>query len=150
MKAAKILLGIAVGIAAGFILLMVLIAGGAYLLAGFSDDGNYQQIVDKQKREGVNIGRTSDQAGCLSEGLKRSKIVTIGSPLNDQIGLKYFLKGCLSETRPTKDFCETVPARYNLPVIDDWESRKCLEAGLSRLTSGCVHVFAEQINFCSR
>lgn len=137
------------GIAAGFVLLMVLIGGGAFLLTGLLDDGNYQKIVDKQKLEGVNFGRTNDQAGCLSEGLKRSKIVTLGSSLNDQIGLKYFLKGCLPESRPTKDFCETVPARYNLPVIDDWETRKCSEAGLSRINSGCTHIFAELINFCS-
>ncbi len=141
---------ILIGIAAGFILLVALITGGSFLFVHFTVDENYRKAVAEKKIEGANFGKTTDQAGCFSEGMKRSEKITLVSPMKDQAELESFVESCLPESRPTKDFCEGVPADYALPLIEHWKSRKCLEAGLGEGSSGCDYVLEQQINFCSR
>jgi hypothetical protein len=143
-------LKILIGIVSGFILVAALIARGSFLFVHFRVDDNYRKSVAEKEIEGANFGKTTDEAGCLSEGLKRSENITLVSPMVDQAKLEHFVKGCLPVSRPTKDFCEQVPADYALPVIEHWKSRKCLEAGLGEASSGCDYVFEQQINFCSR
>lgn len=134
----------------GFVLLMALIIGGSYLFVYFSVDEDFTKATKESRLEGANFGQTTDQSGCLTEGLKRSKTVNLFSGLKVQAQLEYFVESCLSASRPTKDFCQRVPADYELVRTENWKTEQCDKVNLSESASGCGYVFEQQINFCSR
>lgn len=134
----------------GIMFIMAVIAGGAFLFVHFTVDDEFRRDENNMKIEGANFGKTTDQAGCLAEGLRRSKTVSLLSPFKDKNQLAVFVRSCLPESRPTENFCRTVPASYNFGYIEKWKTEQCEKAGLSEESTGCAFVFEQHIQFCSR
>lgn len=96
--------------------------------------------------EGREFGKTTDQEGCMKEGLERSKGIRL-LEINRGISNQAFVEECLKSARPTSGFCDGVPAIWKLQD-DEWSSKQCENAGLDEVQTSCGAVFQAKLNFC--
>ena len=98
----------------------------AIIIVGFVNT-SYDEEHQKGKTEGTDFGKTTDQAGCIQEGLIRSK--TIPQNFENIIKFKMTYLGefedyCLPASRPTANFCQQVPISFDEAAYD-WASEQC-------------------------
>ena len=136
----------------------VLLIGGALVLIGiacviavgvwlFSAGARMNTEDEKQAAEGRSFGRTTDNRGCIDEGLRRAKefrAIEIGSMVVNQT----FVEKCLYSSKKTDGFCDGVPARFG--NTDDWMKDECKKVNMSPLGTGCMSPFKAQIEYCYR
>jgi hypothetical protein len=104
--------------------------------------------ADKQAAEGRSFGLTTDQRGCLDEGLSRAKefrAIDIGSMVTTQT----FVDKCLGSSKKIEGFCNDVPSRWGTDK-DDWMKDECAKVNMSPLGSGCMAPFKAQLEYCYR
>ncbi len=104
--------------------------------------------AEKQAAEGRVFGHTTDQRGCIDEGLRRAKefrALDIGSMVVTQT----FVEKCLYSSQKVEGFCEGVPGRFS-GGRDDWMKDECKKVNLSPLGTGCMAPFKAQIEYCHR
>lgn len=137
-------------IAFGIVALLFIVGIGALVgvVIYFSSDKEYTQQYEAKQAEGLEFGKTTDQSGCMHEGLTRAKVVK-GYNINQVMYIKGFVEKCLESSRPTQGFCNGVPSKWNLNS-SDWENKQCDKAGMDILQTGCKGVFDVKVDFCSR
>ena len=124
----------------GAILISVLAFVG--FVAYLGTDKAYSEQYSAVLREGSDFGKTTDQNGCLRQGLLRMNDVE--NPTLDQLSLNgRFVNECLDVSRPSPDFCKNVPK----VIVRDWIGEQCRLIG--RSDSVCYVVFDEKTTFCA-
>jgi len=102
--------------------------------------------AEKQSAEGRSFGYTTDQRGCIDEGLRRAKdfrAIDIASMVVTQ----NFVGKCLYSSKKVDGFCLGVPGRFS-GDRDDWMKDECKKVNLSPLGTGCMAPFKAQIEYC--
>ena len=121
-----IVLAIVLGVAVFF-------AYKGYSLYKVNDDG------------GRAFGATTDQQGCLIEGLRRGKSMS-----DDRLGRfanGTFVQGCLEASTPVENFCVGVPDVTDRDAQSKWANAECQKAGQSG-NAGCLQVYNEKHTYC--
>lgn len=137
-------------IAFGIVALLFIVGIGALVgVAIYITSGKeYTQQYEARQAEGREFGKTTDQQGCMQEGLKRARAMKAYN-INQVMFNKAFVEECLQTSRPTQGFCDGVPSQWN-PNNSDWEEKQCAKAGLDDLQTGCKAVFDVKVDFCSQ
>jgi hypothetical protein len=131
------------------IAVIVLVLLGVGLLAGFviflkftPQGRTMDERLTAMENEGTEFGKTTDQRGCINEGLRRGKKF---ADITSQVGNRDFVKGCLRSSESTPGFCDGVPSVVR-KMFDNWEERQCER--IDTPTVACKDVMKEQILFC--
>jgi hypothetical protein len=119
---------------------------GIVVLVRTLDTEESKREYAARESEGREFGKTMDQAGCIKEGLARSKKMT-RFEVARAVANQAFVEGCLKSSRPTSGFCNDVPSFWKLQNTA-WPDRQCERAGLDNMRTGCVGVFEAQISVC--
>ncbi len=130
--------------ALGVALLIVLIAGGVYLVKKHGP-----AFVESGKQaysEGAEFGRLTDQRGCLDEGIARHQRST---GLGELLKTNLFLRSCLEASRATPGFCDEVPRQNEFVKSIQWQMRECERYGLSA-EKQCGQLFQQVQQFCEQ
>lgn len=130
-------------VAAGISLVIVAIAAVISLVSFLRKSGREtsQDYAPKQQ-EGVEFGRTTDQRGCINEGLRRGNKLGIFA---SRVENDYFVKGCLQSSRATPGFCDGVPSGFK-NIFTEWDEKQCNKTNVPRTI--CTGILGEQIEFC--
>jgi hypothetical protein len=94
--------------------------------------------------EGRNFGRTTDNQGCVDEGLSRYKKEPGFTSI---ITNSLFMRMCLESSKPTPGFCEQIPKQTEFMKSAEWKLRQCRQAGLQS-DSNCQNLFTPVQQFC--
>lgn len=135
---------------------VLIVAGACVLLGAFAliAAGVYwwthhsRELIQAGKNaigEGSEIGKRTDNQGCLDEALSRYR-QNRGFVGGMSTGL--FLTGCLDSSRPTPGFCDDVPGRREFIKSAQWQIRKCEEAGLP--DQYCRQLYSQVQQYCER
>lgn len=137
-------------VAFGIVALVFVVGIGALIgvVIYFASDKDYQRQYDAKQAEGREFGKTTEQRGCMEEGLKRAKVVK-GYNINQVMYIKGFVEECLKAGRPTQGFCSGVPSKWSL-TSSDWEQKQCDKLGMDALQTGCKAVFDVKVDFCTQ
>jgi hypothetical protein len=119
---------------------------GIVLLVRLVDTPESKQEYAAKEAEGRELGKTMDQAGCMKEGLARSKTMT-RFEISRNVDNQSFVEGCLKSSRPTTGFCNGIPPFWKLRDTE-WEDQQCELAGQDYMRTGCVSVFEAKISVC--
>lgn len=119
---------------------------GVVVLVRLVDTPESKQEYAAKEAEGRELGKTTDQAGCVKEGLARSKTMT-RFEITRNVDNQSFVEGCLKSSRPTPAFCNGVPPFWSLKDTE-WADRQCVLAGVDNMRTGCVSVFEAEISVC--
>lgn len=142
-KGVKIFLGVGCGLLA--VVVVVIIIG---VLALNYLERTVGQSMEKYANEGREYGRTTDQQGCMNEGMKRSKSVGV-LDIGGALELSTFVDACLETSKPTSNFCDGVPSFWSMEETE-WGAAQCRKAGIDPEKTGCVHVTKRKHQFCSK
>jgi len=94
--------------------------------------------------EGKNFGNTTDNQGCVDEGLSRyKKEPGLASILSNTI----FTRTCLESSKPTPGFCDEVPRQTEFMKTVEWRKKQCRQAGLQS-DNNCQNLFTPVQQFC--
>jgi hypothetical protein len=137
---------------------VLLIGGGALVLVGIicavaigvwlvNAGARMAKDADKQAAEGRSFGLTTDQRGCIDEGLQRAKTFR-GIDIASLVANQTFVQKCLGTSKKSDGFCEDVPTRFGADR-DDWMKDECKKVNMSPLGTGCMAPFKAQIEYCS-
>ncbi|HEX6126704.1 MAG TPA: hypothetical protein VFZ23_15135 [Pyrinomonadaceae bacterium] len=142
-RGTKIFLGVGCGV--------LLLGGIAVLVGGYLAMNYFQKTVGegltKEMNEGHEFGKSTDQAGCMTEAVRRSQ--SFGPvELGGAMGVSAFVGSCFETSRPTADFCAGVPSFWS-PEASEWSSAECRKAGADPEKTACVHVFKRKHQLCS-
>jgi len=146
-KKILIILGI---VALSFVVLVAVLIGLAfYVTSDLESDKDFQRESQAKQVEGRELGKTTDQPGCVREGLTRAKTMTTFEFKRGQIN-SAFVKACLESSRPAPGFCNGIPQRsLTAPSADyDWITEQCDKLGMDHIKTGCIAVFQTRILFC--
>ena len=102
--------------------------------------------AEKQSAEGRSFGHTTDQRGCIDEGLRRAKTFRV-IDIASMVATQEFTKKCLGSSKKTDGFCEGVPSRFSAND-DDWMKDECKKVNMSPLGTGCMAPFKAQMEYC--
>jgi hypothetical protein len=141
---AKWILGLVIVLVLGIAFCILIVVGFAYYLSTGDRKGEYQA----REAEGRELGKTTDQAGCMKEGLARArgiKLLEINRALSNQA----FVEECLGSARSTAGFCDGVPESWKLQD-NEWSKKQCERLGMDELRTSCTTVFRAKANACQR
>ena len=97
-------------------------------------------------QEGRDVGRHSDNQGCVDESISRyKKEPGLGSAISNSI----FMQSCLDSSRPTPNFCTDVPKATEFMKSAQWRVDQCRKIDLSS-DSYCQQLFQPVQQFCER
>ena len=146
-KKILIILGI---VALSFVVLVAVLIGLAfYVTSDLESDKDFQRESQAKQVEGREFAKTTDQNGCMKEGLNRAKAATTFEFKRGQIN-SAFVRACLESSRPVPGFCDGIPQRsLTAPSADyDWITEQCDKMGMDHIKTGCIAVFQTRILFC--
>lgn len=142
-RGAKIGLGIGCGL---------LLTGGLVLILGYFAlnyvESRLGESTGPFEIEGREFGKKTDQQGCITEGMRRSKSIGL-LDFSRAMELPAFRDSCLETSRPTPNFCDGVPSFWSMKE-SEWGAAQCRKAGINPETTGCVHVTKRKHQFCSK
>ena len=142
-KGGKIFLGVGCGLLlVGAIVVVIGIVALNYL------EKTLGEGMQKHETEGREFGRTVDQEGCMTEGIRRSKAIAL-LDLGDSIALSTYVDACLEVSRPTAKFCDGVPSFWSMKE-NDWGAALCRKAGVDPERTACLLVTKRKHQFCSK
>ena len=130
------------GISAIVVLIIAVLVGGLLFLKFSSAGKRMTERLDAAEGQGTEFGKTTDQRGCVKEGLARGKKI---SDITSQVGNRDFVKGCLRSSQASPAFCDGVPSIVG-KMFSDWEAKQCEKIGSP--TVACQDVMREVILFC--
>jgi hypothetical protein len=126
---------------------IVVIAGGASIVWLFTNSGEEaERRIAVKEVEGREFGTTTDQQGCIREGLNRGRDTTLFD-LSSTLENKYFVHECLKSSRPTSGFCDGVPSILK-NAATEWDEKQCEKMNI--VTNVCRTVLDEQMMFCDK
>src|SRR5256885_1843053 len=129
--------------ASGIVVLIIVVLVGGVLFLKFSSAGRrMSERLDAMEAQGTEFGKTTDQQGCVKEGLARSKKII---DITSQVGNRDFVRGCLRSSQASAGFCDGVPSIVG-KMFTDWEAKHCKTIGSP--TVACEDVMKEVILFC--
>jgi len=129
----------------GIFAVLFVIVGVITIVSLFTNSGKELSPRDEARQhEGVEFGKTTDQRGCIDEGLKRGKKLGL-LEFDAQIENEYFVRGCLESSRATPGFCDGVPSGF-WNIFNDWDKEQCEKTNV--ITPICTGVLKEQIRYC--
>jgi len=100
----------------------------------------------KDNDEGGRVfGATTDQEGCLKEGLRRGSLMADDKIERFKNGT--FVQGCLEVSKPVENFCIGVPDVNDRDAQFKWARSECQTAGQNDNT-GCLQVYNEKHTYC--
>jgi hypothetical protein len=135
----RIILALLIVGAIVFITVVVMIASW---LIGSSKKSSEQSAAKMQ--EGAGFGKTTNQTGCIDEGLQRgSKLGLLD--FDAQGANEDFVLGCLPSSAASPGFCDGVPSGVK-NIFVDWTEKKCEKINMLRPI--CTGIFDQQIRFC--
>lgn len=117
-------------IIAAIMLLMMLGAGACFYY--FSQIG--EQVKEDQKAA-EKLGETADEQACLHEALARAEGK---NAIAGAASATVFLSTCLRKSRPSRGFCDGVPASDDREATRRWAESKCKELGKEGITCGAI------------
>lgn len=138
LKVILIILGI-------FLLLGVVAIIGGVVWWNKSGKGMFEGAV-QAVQDGQKYGRSTDNKGCVSEGVKRFKTDT---SLTGTISAKGFVSGCLQTSDSNPTFCDGVPGQFEFSDVARWETDQCRQNGLGG-EQNCPQVFAAVVEHCNK
>ena len=138
-KTTKLLL---LGISGIVVLIIAVLVGGVLFLRFSSAGQRMSERLDAMEAQGTEFGKTTDQQGCVKEGLGRGKKIT---DITSQVGNRHFVKGCLRSSQASPGFCDDVPSIMG-KMFTDWEAKQCEK--IRSPTVACQDVMKEVILCC--
>ncbi len=130
--AAMVLVLLGIGLFAGFVIFLKFTQPGRTM----------DQRLTAIENEGTEFGKTTDQQGCIKEGVARGKKIT---DITSQVGNRDFVKGCLRSSQTSPGFCDNVPSIMG-KMFTDWEAQQCEK--IRSPTVACQDVMKEVILYC--
>src|SRR5260370_31954710 len=129
----KILIVLGIGV---LIIVTLLAAAVGWALYSASENS---RAYEAKEAEGREFGKTTDQNGCMKEGLSRAKAATTFEYKRGQIN-SAFVRACLESSRPVPGFCDGMPQRsLTNPDADyDWITEQCDKIGMDHIRTGCI------------
>lgn len=100
--------------------------------------------MEAKMQDGVEFGKTTNQQGCIDEGLKRGSRMAL-LDWDDQGDNEDFVLGCLKSSAPSPGFCDGVPSGVK-NIFVDWTKKKCEK--INMIEPICTGIFDQQIRFC--
>ena len=143
-KNTKIFLG--VGCGALLIGVIVVVVGGIIAMKTWGK--HFAEATTDIQQKGREFGKTTDQQGCITEGVQRSRssgLLDFGAGME----LGVFVDSCLAASRPTPNFCEGVPSFWSMKD-SEWGMAECKKAGVDPEKTACIHVMKRKHQFCSK
>ena len=129
----------------GILAVLFVIVGVITIVSLFKKSGKESaRHDDVSQQAGSEFGSTTDQRGCINEGLKRGKKLEL-LDFDPQIENEYFVRGCLESSRATPGFCDGVPSGF-WNIFNDWDKKQCEKTNV--ITPICTGILKEQIRFC--
>lgn len=113
-----------------------IIGGAAYVYKKVDNP----ELVAKRKKateDGMEFGKTTDQAGCMQKGFSLEVSADVFDMSNSS-----FIRGCLGSSSKTANFCEGVPVLFSR----DWVDEECKKSGHE--TKACDAAFIEKLDYC--
>ena len=96
--------------------------------------------------DGVRVGRSTDNKGCVSEALTRYK----KEPgFTAAITSNTFMTACLKVSRPTEGFCDDVPGLTEFMKSAEWQKEQCAREGMVK-DAYCPQLFAPVTSYCEQ
>lgn len=138
---AKILIIVGLVIVLGVI---AVIAGGAYWLSR-----NKDTLIARGKAEvteGRDLGRTTDNQGCVDQSILRYKKEPGFTTL---IASTLYMRSCLDVSRATPGFCDEVPRQNEFTRSAHWRVAQCTKVNLTG-DNYCQQLFAPIQDFCAK
>ena len=102
-----------------------------------------QQSAAKMQ-EGAVFGKTTNQQGCIDEGLKRASRLGL-LDFDAQGDNEDFVLGCLPSSATSPGFCDGVPSGVK-NIFVDWTEKKCEKINMP--SPICTGIYDQQIRFC--
>ncbi|HXI22414.1 MAG TPA: hypothetical protein VNG71_00960 [Pyrinomonadaceae bacterium] len=134
------------------IILALLIVGGIVIIAivvtiaswltGSSKKASQQSAAKMQ--EGAVFGKTTNQQGCIDEGLTRGFKLGVFD-FEAQGANEDFVLGCLPASASSPGFCDGVPSGVK-NIFVDWTKAKCEKIEMPGTI--CTGIYDQQIRFC--
>ena len=123
----------------GGIVLAIVLVGSFFVVKGALNKRYWEQRTNEYQSKGAEFGKNSDQAGCIQEGLLRSKSIN-ASNVSDNALNDSFVDSCLRSSRPTVDFCKG---------LSMWVNAKCEKDGSDGSPSACLTILTSKAKFCN-
>jgi len=98
------------------------------------------------EQEGMEFGKTINQRGCMTEGLRRGNRLGL-LDIDAQIENEYFVRGCLESSHSVEGFCDGVPTVWK-NLITQWDEKQCDKVNVP--STICKGIFKEKMEFCHR
>ena len=96
--------------------------------------------------DGVRVGRSTDNKGCVTEALTRYK----KEPgFTAAITSNTFMTACLKVSRPTEGFCDDVPGVTEFMKSAEWQKEQCAREGMVK-DAYCPQLFAPVTSYCQQ
>jgi len=114
------------------------------IVARFQSDKRSSPRTEARMQDGVEFGKTTNQQGCIDEGLKRGSRMALFD-WDDQGDNEDFVLGCLKSSAPSPGFCDGVPSGVK-NIFVDWTKKKCEK--INMVEPICTGIFDQQIRFC--
>jgi hypothetical protein len=118
--------------------------GGLQLWLDRSGEG-LQERGRVATEEGYAFATSTDQEGCVAEGLRRA--ATDGGIMERALA-RVFVGACLERSTPTGGFCSGVPEPDAIMASATWAVRECEARGLDGGESYCRNHVREIQDFC--
>ena len=114
------------------------------IVASFKTGKQSSPRIEARMQDGFEFGKTTNQQGCIDEGLKRGARMALFD-WDDQGDNEDFVLGCLKSSAPSPGFCDGVPSGVK-NIFVDWTKKKCEK--INMIEPICTGIFDQQIRFC--
>lgn len=99
------------------------------------------------------FGKTTDNQGCIDEGLRRAEKLRAASPTSVEFWAESAWAGnCLETSEPTPDFCKGVPTMSeefrNALNENVYEEQMCKKTKFGQYDIHCKSVYSSKQKFC--
>ena len=143
-KNTKIFLGVGCGVL--LIGAIVVVVGGIMAMKYWGKP--FVEATARFEQEGREFGKTTDQQGCMDEGVRRSRSAGV-LDISAGMGLAVFVDSCLKSSRPTANFCDGVPSFWSMED-SEWAMAECKKEGADPEKTACIHIMKRKHQFCSK
>src|SRR5688500_12439396 len=130
---------------------LIIVLGVIAVIAGGADwwSRNKDTLIARGKAEvteGRDLGRTTDNQGCVDQSVLRYKKEPGFTTL---IATTLYMRSCLDVSRTTPGFCDEVPKPNEFTRSANWRAAQCAKANLSG-DNYCQQLFAPLQDFCAK
>lgn len=124
--------------------LVVACIGGGALIAYFAVD---HESIDKARNEGLEFGKTTDNAGCDVRMVPMIKEIKL-TEINRSVAAQSFFDACLETSKKTPGYCDGVANSFTDIFNDDkGKEVQCRKLGFVDSPT-CRVVIDEKLDFC--